>query len=143
MKKLLMLLFLTSCVSIIDVPKVSKEIKTDVESYLPKIEKEKGQICFYRLKAYVGFANSADIFVDGKKIGEISNNSYFCKNFVPGEYEIRFDGLITSSKYTKVAVSKNKRNYVRITYDSHQRIDEIKEIPALGYLYTIIHKDEL
>lgn len=143
MKKIFILfcLFLFSC-QVITVPETTKFIRKDVENYLPKIEKGKGQICFYRLKALIGSTYSPDIFVNNKKIGEISNNSYFCKNFTPENYSVKVEIPSSSDLRQEVSIVKNKRKFVLITYETNKGIEEIDETISLGYLYTIIHKDK-
>lgn len=141
MKKYLsiFLLFLASCQTIV-VPEITKKVRNDIDKNLPKIENEKGQICFYRLKALVGSGYSPDVFVNNEKVGEISNNSYFCKNFTTGNYNVKVEIPLSSDLRQEVSVVKNKRKYILVTYESNKEIEEVSQVPALGYLYTIIHK---
>lgn len=141
MKKYLsiFLLFLASCQTIV-VPEITKKVRNDIDKNLPKIENEKGQICFYRLKALVGSGYSPDVFVNNEKVGEISNNSYFCKNFTPGNYNVKVEIPLSSDLRQEVSVVKNKRKYILVTYENNKEIEEVSQVPALGYLYTIIHK---
>ena len=115
-------------------------LRNDIDNNLPKIENEKGQICFYRLKALVGSGYSPDVFVNNEKVGKISNNSYFCKNFTPGNYNVKVEIPLSSDLRQEVSIVKNKRRFVLITYGNYKAIEEVSQVPALGYLYTIIHK---
>lgn len=141
MKKYLVvfLLFLTSCQTIV-VPQITKKIRNDIDNNLPKIENEKGQICFYRLKTLIGSGYSPNVSVNNEKVGEISNNSYFCKNFTPGNYSVKEEVPLSSDLRQEVSIVKNKRKFVLITYGNYKAIEEVSQVPALGYLYTIIHK---
>ena len=141
MKKYLVvfLLFLTSCQTIV-VPQITKKIRNDIDNNLPKIENGKGQICFYRLKTLIGSGYSPNVFVNNEKVGEISNNSYFCKNFTPGNYSVKMEVPLSSDLWQEVSIVKNKRKFVLITYGNYKAIEEVSQVPALGYLYKIIHK---
>lgn len=86
MKRLLIVgLLLSGCggISI-----VGEEVQSQVESKLPSIPSDQGQLCICRVYNFARFTSVFDMKANGEDIGRLSSGSYFCINLEPDEYII-------------------------------------------------------
>lgn len=85
-------------------------MKNDVTT----LSKEQSRIIFYRPHAFFGIAMKSDILLDGKKVGESRNATFFYVDVAPGKHQIRTSVVIYPGEQSgDIELRHNETKYVK------------------------------
>ena len=109
------LLLLCGCTSIDKY--ATHEARQEVKQQLPEISENMSSICFVRQGRFTLGGARPDIYHNNVHIGEIENNSYFCREFEPGQHLFVLKAVLQDDTFTSINLQKNKRAYVEFSFD--------------------------
>ena len=98
---------LASCASTNDAPVNFYDV-----SKLEVPPPQEAHIYFIRPSAFIAAFSAPKILLNGKKVGDLSNGTYFIKKVVPGKYQVFVDWGGGRGRNMEVNAPAGKRTYV-------------------------------
>lgn len=81
-------------------------------SKLETPQPHEAHIYFMRPSAFFRGLSDPQVLVNGKKVGNLSNGSYFIYRTAPGKYDVFVDWDRGRGEYLEVTASPGKRRYI-------------------------------
>ena len=128
---------LQGCATVAISPKQQELVK----SRLPDIAPNQAQVCFIRNGGQAPLWKP-DVTENGKKIGELIRNSYFCHGTASGEHKFVASTALDYDREIDMKLNKNTRNYIDYSVNmgflsGNGELKEINEEQALNKIYDI------
>jgi hypothetical protein len=118
MKKMILMILPLALVACGGITMIDKNQQDVIESKLPEIHEDGGQLCICRASNFAGSAAILGIKVNGEYIGDLPNNSYLCANLSPDEYSVTGDCTLCTRVGTETIIKQGQRKYMELSVNS-------------------------
>lgn len=121
---------------------ISSEQRLEARAHLPKVEQKQAQVCFIRENKLVAQTWKPDIKEDGKKIGELGNDQFFCHNTTNGQHKYIASTALDYDREIDMNLTINSRRFVDYTIgmgvlSGNGKLTEVDEETALNKIHEI------